>query len=552
MSPGLNSAAREPLRQAQRRLGELIFRLPAYHRLLARAPALQPVTRPEDPWIGQRETADEIFRGIYDLAGERETRANSPPWRTDRSLAWHASLHGFDWLRHFAAADGQAARNHARTLIQSWLDQADPSLAVAWRADVVGRRLINWVFQLRWLLVDASDDFRDCLLRALVAQARHLNRSVGLAPPGEPRLAAAVGLIASGIALPDGGARLDRGLRVLKRELADQFPPDGVHISRNPSQHHQALRDLLGARQCLLAGQMPVPMELQHAIDRAAPILRFFRHSDGVLALFNGGNAGDRDAVDLTLVRAHAPGRAPASAPHGGFERVEREATTLLVDVGPCRSTSYPYGHAGLLSFEVSAGGEQLFVNCGAAGPGDREWVRATAATAAHSTITLADHNAVALDGDGRLRRRPSVRADHQKDRAGQVWLQAEHDGYLSRFGITHRRRLFVSNTGEAIHGEDVLQRQSGRRAAPAFAARFHLHPAIKVSLVQGGSGALLQTASGVGWRFRIDGGTVTLDESIYLGDPKVQRRCSQIVVTGQCSERSTRLRWSLSRMSVS
>ncbi len=45
------------------------------------------------------------------------------------------------------------------------------------------------------------------------------------------------------------------------------------------------------------------PAELVAAIDRMAPMLRFFRHGDGGLALFNGTWEGDRRMIDLVLAR---------------------------------------------------------------------------------------------------------------------------------------------------------------------------------------------------------------------------------------------------------
>ena len=55
--------------------------------------------------------------------------------------------------------------------------------------------------------------------------------------------------------------------------------------------------------------------DTDRAVDRAAPLLRFFRHGDGGLALFNGGREGDPQWLDTLLTQADAKGRAPASAP---------------------------------------------------------------------------------------------------------------------------------------------------------------------------------------------------------------------------------------------
>ena len=63
-------------------------------------------------------------------------------------------------------------------------------------------------------------------------------------------------------------------------------------------------------------------------------------------------------------------------------------------------------------------------------------------------------------------------------------------------------------------------------RAQPAgiSAFRWHLHPLVQASLMQNGQSALLRTASGNGWRFRIDRGELGLEPSIYCGNGTPRR----------------------------
>jgi uncharacterized heparinase superfamily protein len=78
---------------------------------------------------------------------------------------------------------------------------------------------------------------------------------------------------------------------------------------------------------------------------------------------------------------------------------------------------------------------------------------------------------------------------------------------------------------------------------------RFHLHPAVKASLVQQGSTVLLRLASGGGWRLRASGGTMSLQESVYLGASGEARRTSQIVIAGAAPDGQGQVKWALSRM---
>ena len=85
-----------------------------------------------------------------------------------------------------------------------------------------------------------------------------------------------------------------------------------------------------------------------------------------------------------------------------------------------------------------------------------------------------------------------------------------------------------------------------GRENAP-FAARFHIHPDIRVSPSQGG-GALLKLASGEGWRFQAAGGTLSIEESIYVGNGN-PRRTEQLVIGGAVRNEPVEIGWVLERV---
>ena len=61
---------------------------------------------------------------------------------------------------------------------------------------------------------------------------------------------------------------------------------------------------------------------------------------------------------------------------------------------------------------------------------------------------------------------------------------------------------------------------------------RFHLHPSVEASLVEGESAALLRLPSGSLWRLRAAGAEMSLGESIYLGSGEA-RKTQQVVLSG-------------------
>src|SRR5262249_17422143 len=149
----------------------------------------------------------------------------------------------------------------------------------------------------------------------MVRQAAHLAR-IGTRPAeGPDRMAAAVGLSFAGLVLPQSEHHLALGLQRTAQEAKDQILPDGGHISRSPEALMDVLCDLVMLRAALIQARTEIPPAIQTAIDRATPMLRFFRHGDGGLALFNGTAAIHDTLVDRILAQADAKGRPLGLAP---------------------------------------------------------------------------------------------------------------------------------------------------------------------------------------------------------------------------------------------
>jgi uncharacterized heparinase superfamily protein len=201
--------------------------------------------------------------------------------------------------------------------------------------------------------------------------------------------------------------------------------------------------------------------------------------------------------------------------------------------------------HAGTLGFEMSVGRERVIVNCGAyAGP-NPGWREASRTTAAHSTLVVEDVNSSELLPGGGLGARPTRVPVERREADGSVWLDAAHDGYVRSFGLTHRRRLFLAAAGDDLRGEDTLEGRGHRK----YAVRFHLHPGVKASLVQGGASVLLRLTSGAGWRMRATGGVTSLQESVYLGAGGEVRRTDQIVISAATRGDGAQIKWAFTRV---
>ncbi len=500
---------------------------------------------------GEARTGAAILRDSFALAGEQVEAAD--PWTAQGGEAWRQALDGFAWLADLRALGSDAARTKARALVDRWIELHGDWTEGAWRGDVLAQRIAAWLGEHDFFCASAGDAFRARLFRSLGGQLRHLDRLAriggrALGPPGAPRLAALVSLALAHTVLPGRRERLDRALALLLQECARQVLPDGGHYQRSPALQLALLRELVGLRAALLAGQQGVPEGLQGVIDRMAPMLRFFRHGDGRLALFNGADEGDAAEIDAVLGRADAGGKAPGNAPYTGFQRLAAERTLVIVDTGAPPREGEGAAHAGTLSFELSLGHERLVVNCGARRHPSAAWSLAQRATAAHSTLVLAATNSAELDPAGGLRQRPRQVRCRREESEHAIFVDASHDGYVERFGVLHRRSLYLAPMGEDLRGEDWLSRVRPGPSLP-FALRFHLHPEVSASLVQDRSAVILRLASGAGFRLDVAGGQLALAESIYLGERGPLRRSEQLVVESNLAGEQASVKWSIKRI---
>jgi uncharacterized heparinase superfamily protein len=80
------------------------------------------------------------------------------------------------------------------------------------------------------------------------------------------------------------------------------------------------------------------------------------------------------------------------------------------------------------------------------------------------------------------------------------------------------------------------------------FTVRFHLAPGIEVSGTADGQGALLRLAQGALWQFRCRGGTLEVEDSLWID--AMGRPCAtqQLAVSGQAAPGGATVSWLLKR----
>ena len=506
--------------------------------------------RPVDPFI-----AHEIFDGRFPLAGRvLETLGDSPFELELPSRAFAERLHGFGWLRHIRADKTESGCAHARHIVSDWISiHGRRRRGIAWEPNVVATRVIAWLSHSTIILHAAEAGFYRRFMKSIAYQISYLRKIAGSCPDAESRLRVRTALAMASLSLPTRLTGIKREAALLDRELDRQILADGGHVSRNPRAMLDILIDLLPLRQTYINLGYDVPQKLIPAIDRMYPALRFFRHQDGDLALFNGAGATSASELMSVLRYDESAGKPFKALPQMEYHRLSADDTVIIVDTGCPGSIMASKGaHAGCLSFEMSSGRHRFIVNSGSPKFANRFYKHLARSTAAHSTVIIEETSSSrvissAFAGSILMPGVSKIDVERWDDKHGNDWLRARHNGYAEPFGYTHEREIALSAAGDKIKGCDRLIPEEGTgKNSLAAIVRFHIHPAITLSRRDGES-MILRASDGETWIFAAPGLDVLVDEDIFFADVSGMRPSQQLAIEVPVSG-LREIRWMLRR----
>ena len=473
-------------------------------------------------------------------------------------------VHGFAWL---ADLDACAARPQCTAVAERILDRwlaanPRPDGTPAWDVGNVAHRLLNWLIHAPLILSGQDRKFRSRALHACDTTAQWLDRNIGRAEDKLAEVAGWTAITAAGLVLADGRARRLYGEAGLIRALGDLVGDDGGVLSRSPLCQIEAIELLVRIRACYAAVRSEPPAQLDTILALLVPPLLAVLHGDGALGSWQGAPALSAQRIER-LVRASAVRTRPLrDARQWGYQRVGAQKAVLLFDAAPPPAARHARdGCASTLAFEFSHGIERIIVNCGggacAGGLIPARLAQGLRASAAHSTLTIDDFNSTAVLINGKL---GSGVSEVDVDRrtlhgdtpgAGATRLEASHNGYVSRYGLTHRRILILRDDGTELRGEDLLvpTGRKGKRGMIGIALRFHLGPHVELAQGQDGLGVTLALPDGSLWQFRSGRDSVAIEESLWADAQGRPAGTRQLVIAGKVPRSGETFSWVLKKM---
>ncbi len=476
-------------------------------------------------------------------------------------------VHSFSWLADLeACAPREAVCGVAERILSAWLDAnpkppSRPGKGPGWTLANAGARELNWLVHAPLILSGQDKLLRARMLAVLTETARWLDRNIGRAEDGLGEVAGWCGIVAAGLLLPDGRPRRLFGEAGLIRALGDLVGDDGGLLSRSPLGQMEAIGLLVRLRACYQAVRREPPAALEAMLQLMVPPLLSLAHGDGSIGSWQGAWAIDADAVADLVLASGVRTRPLRDVRQWGYQRVVAAKSVLLFDTAPPPLARHARaGCASTLAFEFSHAGQRLIVNCGggacAGGLVPVRLEQGLRATAAHSTLALDNVNSTAVLIGGRIGSGVSEvdidRRTHDGGKAGTATrIEASHDGYAQRYGLIHRRILILRDDGTELRGEDLLvpTGRKGQRGKVGFAIRFHLGPGIELGKSDDGQGVGIAMPDGSYWQFRVGGGEVKVEESLWVDGQGRPQPVQQLVLQGLVSRGGGNFAWLLKKM---
>jgi hypothetical protein len=527
-------------------------------------------------WTHSIWTLDPVTGCHWPGAGQPGASYRDADGRGDVKFVWEPNrLQMLHPLALLAAAGDREAAAFAFGILEGWMVANPPYDGINWSSGIeaASRVVSALVLQAGAGSFATPDDA--CRLRAfLQAHARQLARYPSLhSSANNHRISELGALLLLRICAPgldDSGAVKSDLLAELEREVIRQFHADGVGAEQSPTYAAYSLEWFLLAGAAAEGAGLPVSETWRSQVAAAAEHLLWLLDEYG-----RPPRIGDDDEGRVLALRLEPETRYPASvaaavlrwlgrlqpsaalrdldlrdqllpvaddAPPmpsplgdrtfgGGGYTVARTATrqgtaVLTFDHGPLGFLSIAaHGHADALAVWLSLGDEPVLVDAGTylyhAGGPLRDRFRGTPA---HNTLSIEGADQSRIFGPFAWGAHACARLE-RRDRFG---VAALHDGWRSRFGLTHTRCVDWSIPGEILI-EDRLRGRS--RASARWAVGFSLAPGSEVHIDGGLAG--IRTAGGRELTMLTKDGAWILEEGVYSPAFNRMRSLHRISLTG-------------------
>lgn len=421
-------------------------------------------------------------------------------------LLWLYNLHYFnDLLASNISVDKK--KHH----IDRWIkDNPSNVYGVGWDAYTLSLRIVNWI---KFFSNEKSISKRE--ITSLIEQVRFLNKSIEYHVLANHILENAKALIFAGLFFEGKEAQywIDKGIKILEKELKEQILEDGAHFELSPMYHCIILDLVLDLYELSStsshsghAALHKIRHLLEDTITKMSHWLKNVTHPDGEIPYFNDSVIGVAQRPEYYLSRAQQLLSVNSSShvsdviffKNSGYIKVSKKGFFLLFNCSDIKPSYQPgHAHADTLSVELSYLNQRVFVNLGTSiyQAGQRRDLER--GTKSHSTLEVEGENSSEVWSSFRVGRRAKILQSNLNQDDGYLEMSGEHNGYrhLNK-NLKHRRIIKFKDSSIKISDKLNCHNYFGT-------SRFHLHPdvSIECDYVKKTGTITLPNASKIYWK---------------------------------------------------
>ena len=521
--------------------------------------------------LGKISAGRQMVEGKINLVGQVIQNTDEVWNLKTNEKDFENKLHSFDWVDDLAALGSVEARRFAQNWLFSWMKKYSSGVGPGWTPELTGRRLVRWVHHHLFLTQGCSEKKLKKFNLLLARQAKFLSKRAMKTSEGLPRFEALLGLIYAGCYLKNMEKFIEPATVALADECHHLINSEEIVFSRNSQDILNIFTILIWAKLALKDSNWNPSVTHLETIEKLAPVLRNLRHSDAGLPRFHG-SCGDVDGqLDQALSNAESR-KTSLSETSVGFTKLSNSRTTVIIDAAPPpMGKKAVKADASTLAFEMVSGQRRVFTSCGPGYLFGSDLSLVGRQTSSHCAVYIEDRNSSefsSVEGWFKTSKKMIINGPRTVPKEifnheGAGIFEGAHDGYVQSYGLTHVRKLKLSQDGHTFEGEDLMiaiedshKRQfdkvskKNRNDQLSVNAAFHLHPNVVVRLDQENNRISLALKNGEVWIFNHGSDLrLQLEPTIFFENGLFEPlESKKLILSADLLKYGTRIKWSLTR----
>lgn len=467
----------------------------------------------------------------FTFLSESKSINNKDDW-TDLELGalWVYNLHYLDCLNSKDNLTNESKKN----LLFVWIDNNRNVNSIGWDPYCLSLRIVNII---KWYSEQRINEPK--IVGSIAKQAHALLSKREFHVQANHLFSNGKALVFAGVFLDGGLANkcLQAGLKILDKEICEQFEKDGGHYELSPMYHQILMWDICDLINLAnVSGNSALQQRTQKWSDtlrRADKWRKVMYHTNHELAFFNDCSSGI--APPNSLIEGYLQCLGCSTPPleekcwdlndTGFFVAEIQDHGKLIFDAGKVGPNYQPgHAHADSLSFELSLFKNKLFVNSGTSLYGTGPLRQRQRETVSHNTVEIDAKSSSQVWGGFRVAKRAEVISRNFGCDDTGATFHAAHNGYLKqRIAGIHSRTIKFSNHTNVVQIIDKVDKKASSRGI----VRFYLHPDVIIIEQSGSTIKLLLEEHEI--KFNVIGGILSIKESIWY--PKFGQESKSFVL---------------------